>query len=131
MSDEKAHETLPPHPVMYDITTDEMRPVTQADWDHVMERLTACRIAQSALAIPDEESSKPWTFQLALYANVMRPGRVWIAEAKNIEPYNLPQFPGETLYPAVPRTPWIIQSDLDLTFACEIARRWNRVPGQY
>lgn len=122
---------FPPHPMRYEISTDEMVPVTQEDWDKREEFLSSLRKINEALKVPDETSSKPFKFQLACYPNLVHLGRVFIAEAKEIKPYPGLRFGGEVYYPPVPETPWVINSGVDQDFALEIVRRWNRVPGQY
>lgn len=115
----------------YEISTDEMVPVTQEDWDKREALIHEMKKANSALAIPDEQSLSAFKFQLAAFPNIMRKGEVFIAEAKAIEPYERLSFGGEALFPAVPRTPWVINTSIEASFAIEIVRRWNRVPGQY
>ena len=122
---------IPPRPVRYEISTDEMVPVTQEDWDKLYALICKMREAKSALSVPDETSSPAFKFQLAVFPNPMHLGQVFIAEAKAIEPYERLSFGGEVLFPAVPRTPWVINCHVEQSFALEIVRRWNRVPGQY
>lgn len=117
-------------PKRYEISTDEMVPVTQEDWDKLYALISSMREAQSALAIPDEQSSPAFKFQLAVFPAPLHLGRAFIAEAKEIEPYGALRFGGENLFPPVPKTPWVIGT-IEQDFAIEIVRRWNRVPGQY
>lgn len=115
----------------YAIETDSIEPVTQKDWDDLYGFVTSMRKANEALRVPDEQSSPAFKFQLAAYPNLVHLGKVFIAEAKEIEPYEGLRFGGEVHFPPVPKTPWVINSAVDQDFALEIVRRWNRVPGQY
>jgi len=121
---------LPAHPMRYDIQTDSTVPVTQEDWDQLYNLIFEMKKAQSELTIPDETSSPAFKFQLAVFPNPMNLNSVFIAEAKAIEPYGKLRFGGEDLFPPVPKTPWVL-SRVEQSFALEIVRRWNRVPGQY
>lgn len=129
-AEENAPATAADWPMRYDIATDTMMPVSQKDWNEVMDFVHKSTQARALLAIPDEESSQTWRFQLAIFPMPMAPAKAFIAEAKAIEPYPALQYKGETYFPPVPKTPWIINA-VSLEFAAEIVRRWNRVPGQY
>jgi hypothetical protein len=56
----------------------------------------------------------------------MRDDGVFVAEEKPIEAYPNSFGPnGEQLFPATPKTPWFLSSQINKDFAREIVRRWN------
>lgn len=120
-------------PMRYDIETDSRVPVTQQDWDEIHEFVMKMTEARSAFTIPeeDQDTRQAFKFQLALYPNPMQPGKVWLAEAKEIIPYEDAIYRGRALFPVVPKTQFVVGSTIELEFAAELARRWNRVPGSY
>lgn len=115
----------------YEISTDEMVEVSQDDWDKAMSFIKAAIQVKASLAEPSPESSEPFKFQLAVFPNPMRPGEAFVAEAKEIEPYEGLHYNSEVYFPPVPKTEWIFSQSVLVDFAAEVVRRWNRVPGQY
>ena len=116
-------------PMMYDITNDSRRPVTQQDWDEVMGVIAAFGTKREMLKLPDEDTAKRWDFQLALYPNPMRPGECFVCESKEIPAEPMMTYHGRPLYAPYPKTPWHLPSIIPLEFAIELVRRWNRPHG--
>jgi hypothetical protein len=116
-------------PMMYDINTDERRPVTQEDVDRWQEIFHALGTAPRA-EVPPEETGRCPDFRLAIYPNRMRDDGVFVAEERPIEPYKgISGSSGETLYPSVPDTPYSLRGQLPHAFAYELVRRWNKHHG--
>ncbi len=118
-------------PTIYDIATDSRRPATQADIDEMQRVIVEYSYKREMMMIPQESQGDlaKYSFQLALYPNPMRPGEAFIAEAKAISDEGLVQYHGRPLFAPVPETQWIIRGSVNLDFACEIVRRWNRPHG--
>ena len=110
---------------IYDTSTDSKRPATQDDIDRMHSALfkMATRPVPIAYLFPYASLS----FRLAVYPNPMRDDGVFVAEEKEIKPYDGAKgLNGEPLFPATPATPYVIRSQLPKDFASEIVRRWNR-----
>lgn len=121
-------------PMLYDISIDERRPVTQQDWDAQEQRLRQL-LSKSWAELPVGSSVDPatFTFELALFANPMRLGQYFVAENREIEPFTgadgraiIDWQTQQPYYPPIPATPWHIRGDLPKGFASELVRRWNR-----
>lgn len=124
-------ELLESYPLIYDIATDSRRPATQADVDEMQRALIEYSFKRAMMMTPTETPTTmaKYKFQLALYPNPMRPGEAFVAEAKEISEEPLETYHGRPLYAPVPQTEWIIRGSINLDFACEIVRRWNRPHG--
>jgi hypothetical protein len=111
-------------PQLYDVAHDEMRDITQADVDALM-KIATVMAALPEVAIPNNPRFD-FIFRLALYPNRMRPGRCFVAEAKEILPYpGVTGLNGKLLYPSIPDTPFAIRTDLPIEFATALISRWN------
>lgn len=110
---------------IYDIATDSRRPVTQTDILQMEERLWALAFC------PVPEPTEPITIgtmpvRLAVFPNRMRPGRAFVAEEKEISPYpGMAGLNDQPLFPSVPDSQFVIQTDIDVDWARELVRRWN------
>ena len=112
--------------MIYDIPTDRKRPATQNDIDQMQAIIF--KMALRSRPLPTDTEAN-FTFKLAVYPNPMRSDGVFVAEDKEIEPYEgISGWNGESLYPATPSTPYGIGSQLPKDFACELVRRWNKGP---
>lgn len=118
-------------PSGYKIESDSIELITQSDWDGVQKAFQEYGKKREMLKLPpeDEVPTRGLKFQLALYPNPMRPGECFIAEAKDIEPEPLTSYQGRPLYAPVPKTQWILPSNIPIVFAIELVRRWNRPQG--
>ena len=117
----------------YDITIDEWRDVNQQDWDLLFARLIDLQSTFASWAgitpviLANKEEYKPYNskMKLAVYPNPMRPGRVFIGEEADIEPYGVCGFAADKIYPTVPRDAFVIAHDMPENFARELVKRWN------
>lgn len=123
-ADGNDHSPLPL--MIYDITTDALRPATQADIDSLSAFVQRLMYA-AALAPLDSLPAKPMNFRLRVYPNRFRDDSVFVAEDMPLTPYaNLRDLRGQPIYPSVPsNTTRYIGSGLDPIFAHELVRRWN------
>lgn len=109
--------------LIYDIRTDEMRPVTKEDFDTYTKALEVFRTRPQHMEFPQKLTLN---FRLAMYPNRMRPGESFVCEEKEIQPYEGAKgIHGEPLYPSRPDTPYSLGISLPDEFASEIVRRWN------
>jgi hypothetical protein len=67
--------------------------------------------------------------ELAAYRNPWRDDRVFVAEKKEIEPYQGRGLDGEVRYPPVPRTPYKFPMNLSPEFARRVIACWNACRG--
>lgn len=110
---------------MYDIVSDTIREATQQDWDDVQKFIQSIGQAHSKMLESDKRGDE-MNFRLATFVNPMRDDGLFVAEDKPIEPYEgCARFDGSPVYPACPKTKWLIGHQLGHVFAQEIVRRWN------
>jgi hypothetical protein len=131
VSDNPKHEASIPFPMRYDIATDQRVPVTQEYFDELERKMRLLLTRPEGLPV-GQAVTIPAGLKLACFPNRMREGQVFIAEAKEIEPYldsdgrAIIDFEtSQPYYPPVPKTDWIIHGDVNENFAREIVRRWN------
>lgn len=113
----------------YDIGSDTLVEVTQADWDLMDQRLKT--LGKLAITPPAQrERRENWTplktyeltARLKLYPNPMNEKVSFIAEDREIKPY---PHPNEHMYPAVPQEGLIFPQAMPNDLAAEVVRRWN------
>lgn len=111
---------------VYDINIDSYRSATQSDIDR-MEKFINAVCTLGLMEIPEEHGEKSFDFQLAVFTNPWRADGVFVAEAKEIEPYSgITSMDGRPVYPATPNTPFLLRAQVEKSFAEEIVRRWNK-----
>lgn len=111
-------------PMLYDINQDVTRKVTQADVD----QLIAIAKAASIKGHPDfSQQEGSFTFQLAVYRNRMRDDCVFVAEKKEILPYDgaVRNLDGSRIYPSYPDTQFALGNFVSPPFAKQLVHRWN------
>lgn len=113
-----------PQLTIYDLSTDKRHVATQADIDAMQKMIAA--VATKSVPKLVVTAQPGFDFKLAVYLNPMRDDGVFVAELKDIQPYNgILTHDGRPTYPAMPDTPWCIRSQLPKPFAEELVRRWN------
>jgi hypothetical protein len=110
---------------IYDMSYGERRSATQEDIDKMQQILFALSLRPTPVN-DDAPNDADFTFLLAMYPNPMRNDGVFVAELKEIRPYQgITGMQGEAVFPTVPETPYRIRTQLPRKFAKELVRRWN------
>ena len=111
-------------PMMYDLSNNERRPVTQKDVDEWQNLFDA--LGKIHMEFSQSDPEMPCYFKLKAYANKMRPGRYFVAEDKPLEPYpGIRGIDGGACYPSVPLGAISFGRDMPKDVADELVRRWN------
>ena len=108
---------------IYDVSTVSRIPATQ----EMIDELQNYVFSFSKRPVPDEEPAREiFLFRLAAYVNKQRSDMLFVAEEKEIEPYQgIINVDGSLCYPSTPRTKYCCPMGMEPNFAREIVRRWN------
>ena len=117
----------------YDIASDSLVEVTQADWDELEQRIET--LAKFAITPPEQRraahnqfySEKEFDCKLRTYPNpVISKDLVFVAEDRGIEPYkDISGLDGKPMYPTVPQKGLFFPHAIACNLAEEIVKRWN------
>lgn len=113
---------------IFDFPQGYKRAATQEDIDQLQKFQCAISMQPEGKLITNDDcnENEKFDFKLGIYPNRMRSDGVFVAELKEIEPYEgIRNINDSKCYPSLPKTSYKIGVQLPTYFAMEIVRRWN------
>jgi hypothetical protein len=111
----------------FDISQNEWLTLSQSIADELYSFLHKISIINMKIENTRFASPKiDFNFRLKIYPNRMRDDGVFVAEDREIEPYEgIKDVQGRLCYPSIPQGGYALSRQLPHAFAQELVKRWN------